>query len=113
MATISPVPKLQFSDQNGAPLAGGLVYTYEAGTTNLRTTYTTAAETTPRWRTHGVVLEPLCGTAIEGESLGLSARQSAIELGYAGALAEVGMPVLRRPSIRARPKPQHDCGLVA
>jgi hypothetical protein len=46
MATISPVPKLQFSDQNGAPLAGGLVYTYEAGTTNLRTTYTTAAETT-------------------------------------------------------------------
>ncbi len=47
MATISPVPKLQFSDQNGAPLAGGLVYTYEAGTTNLRTTYTTAAETTP------------------------------------------------------------------
>jgi len=47
MATISPVPKLQFFDQNGDPLAGGKVYTYEAGTTNLRTTYTTAAETTP------------------------------------------------------------------
>jgi hypothetical protein len=43
MATISPVPKLQFSDQNGAPLAGGLVYTYEAGTLNPRATYTTAA----------------------------------------------------------------------
>lgn len=46
MATISPVPKLQFSDENGAPLAGGFVYTYEAGTLNPRTTYTTAAETT-------------------------------------------------------------------
>ena len=35
MATtsLSPTPKLQFFDLNGAPLSGGLLYTYAAGTT--------------------------------------------------------------------------------
>jgi len=44
MATISPVPKLQFSDENGVPLAAGLLYTYEAGTTTPKTTYQDAAQ---------------------------------------------------------------------
>jgi len=33
----------QFFDNNGAPLAGGLLYTYAAGTTTPQTTYTTSA----------------------------------------------------------------------
>ena len=42
MATtsLSPTPKLQFFDLNGAPLAGGLLYTYAAGTTTPLATYT-------------------------------------------------------------------------
>jgi len=35
----------QFFDNNGAPLAGGLIYTYEAGTTTPQITYTTSAGT--------------------------------------------------------------------
>ena len=42
MATtsLSPTPKLQFFDANGDPLVGGLLYTYEAGTTTPLATYT-------------------------------------------------------------------------
>ena len=42
MATtsLSPTPKLQFFDLNGAPLLGGLLYTYDAGTTTPLATYT-------------------------------------------------------------------------
>ena len=42
MATtsLSPSPKLQFFDANGNPLVGGLLYTYEAGTTTPLTSYT-------------------------------------------------------------------------
>jgi hypothetical protein len=42
MATTSlaPTPKLQFFDANGDPLAGGLLYTYAAGTTTPLATYT-------------------------------------------------------------------------
>ena len=42
MATTSlaPTPKLQFFDANGAPLAGGLLYTYAAGSTTPLTSYT-------------------------------------------------------------------------
>ena len=42
MATtsLSPPPKLQFFDANGAPLADGLLYTYEAGSTTPLTSYT-------------------------------------------------------------------------
>jgi len=42
MATtsLSPTPKLQFFDANGAPLAGGLLYTYEAGSTTPLASYT-------------------------------------------------------------------------
>jgi len=45
MATISPVPFLQFIDANGNPLAGGKLYTYAAGTTTPLATYTTYAGT--------------------------------------------------------------------
>lgn len=47
MAVISPVPKLQFFDANGNPLAGGKLYSYAAGTTTPQPTYTSAAGTTP------------------------------------------------------------------
>jgi hypothetical protein len=33
----------QFFDNNGVPLAGGLVYTYAAGTTTPQATYTTSS----------------------------------------------------------------------
>lgn len=36
----------QFFDNNGVPLAGGLIYTYAAGTTTPQTTYTSSAGTT-------------------------------------------------------------------
>lgn len=42
MASISPIPKLQFFDNNGDPLVGGKLYTYAAGTTTPLATYTDA-----------------------------------------------------------------------
>lgn len=42
MATIAPYGIYQAFDDNGDPLAGGLLYTYEAGTTTPKATYTTA-----------------------------------------------------------------------
>src|SRR6185369_5337119 len=38
---VAPVtlPHVQFFDANGSPLAGGRVFTYDAGTTTLRNTY--------------------------------------------------------------------------
>jgi hypothetical protein len=39
MATLGTPPKLQFFDNNGVPLAGGLLYTYAAGTTTPQATY--------------------------------------------------------------------------
>jgi hypothetical protein len=39
MAVLTPPPKTQFFDINGDPLVGGKVYTYEAGTTTPRVTY--------------------------------------------------------------------------
>jgi hypothetical protein len=38
---------VQFFDDNGNPLSGGKLYTYDAGTTTPKTTWTTSAETTP------------------------------------------------------------------
>jgi hypothetical protein len=43
MAVLSPSPKAQFLDASGAPLVGGKVYTYAAGTTTPLATYTTGA----------------------------------------------------------------------
>jgi hypothetical protein len=43
-AALSPFPRLQLSDDDGVPLAGGFVYTYESGaSTTPQSVYTTAA----------------------------------------------------------------------
>lgn len=39
IAAVSPVPRLTFFANDGAPLAGGLLYTYAAGTTTPKKTY--------------------------------------------------------------------------
>jgi hypothetical protein len=47
MATLSPYAFFQEFDNNGNPLVGGKLYTYEAGTTTPKVTYTDASETIP------------------------------------------------------------------
>lgn len=39
----TPAPKMQFFDNNGNPLVGGKLYTYQAGTTLLQNTYSSAS----------------------------------------------------------------------
>lgn len=55
MAVLSPSPKAQFLDASGAPLVGGKVYTYAAGTTTPATTYTTSTGNVPN--TNPVILD--------------------------------------------------------
>lgn len=56
MSTQIPVlPRLQFLDANGDPLAGGLLYTYESGTTTPKQTFTDVAGLSPN--TNPVVLD--------------------------------------------------------
>lgn len=55
MAVLAPEPKAQFFDANGAPLAGGKVYTYAAGTTTPLATFTDASALTPN--TNPVILD--------------------------------------------------------
>jgi hypothetical protein len=45
--TLAPIGKHQFFDNNGDPLAGGLLYTYAAGTTTPLATYSDQALTVP------------------------------------------------------------------
>lgn len=47
MATLLPEGKQSFTNSAGAPLVGGKVYTYDAGTSTPRTTYQDAAGTVP------------------------------------------------------------------
>lgn len=47
MAILLEAPYSYFADENGAPLSGGLVYTYVAGTTTPKATYTDSTEITP------------------------------------------------------------------
>ena len=46
-ATLFPEPKFQAFDSNGDPLSGGLVFTYDTGTTNKKTTWTDSTKGTP------------------------------------------------------------------
>lgn len=55
MATLLPAGKQRYSTASGAPLVGGLLYTYDSGTTTPRATYSDAAGTTPN--TNPVVLD--------------------------------------------------------
>lgn len=52
---LSAVPKLQFFDNDGNPLVGGKLYTYEAGTTTPLATYTDSTGATPN--TNPVILD--------------------------------------------------------
>lgn len=47
MASLSPFPIFRFFNAAGAPLSGGKLYTYEAGTTTPLATYTNAGAGTP------------------------------------------------------------------
>lgn len=47
MAQLLAAPYSYFTDSNGNPLSGGKVYTYAAGTTTPKTTYTDSGGTTP------------------------------------------------------------------
>lgn len=55
MSELSPVLRQRFFDADGAPLVGGLLYTYQAGTTTPLATYTDESGVTPN--TNPVVLD--------------------------------------------------------
>ena len=55
MAVLTPVAKMQFLDVTGAPLVGGLLYTYAAGTTTPQASYTDS--TGSQANTNPVVLD--------------------------------------------------------
>lgn len=54
VTALAPLVKQQFN-QNGSPVAGGLLFTYAAGTTNKLTTYTNSMGTVPN--TNPIVLD--------------------------------------------------------
>lgn len=55
MAQRIPIPKEQFFDDNGEPLAGGKLYSYLAGTSSPATTYTDESGATPN--TNPIILD--------------------------------------------------------
>lgn len=55
MAVVTPIPKTQFIDANGIPIAGGKVYTYVAGTTIPQSSYTDYTGSTPN--TNPIILD--------------------------------------------------------
>jgi len=63
-ASLLPLGQLQFFDANGNPLAGGFVYTYEAGTTTFKTTWQDSGETIAN--TNPIVLDASGSAVIWG-----------------------------------------------
>jgi hypothetical protein len=57
MASLSPVPKLQFFGTDGLPLVGGKLYTYAAGTTTPIATYTDNTQSS--LNTNPIILDSL------------------------------------------------------
>ena len=55
MATLSPLPKMQFFSTAGVPLVGGKLYTYAAGTTTPLATYTSQSGVTAN--TNPIILD--------------------------------------------------------
>ena len=55
MGALFNMPRFQEIDSTGRPLAGGLLYTYAAGTTTPKATYADRGKTTPN--TNPVVLD--------------------------------------------------------
>ena len=55
MAELAPLPRYRFEDNNGEPLVGGLLFTYEAGTTTPKATFKDVAGVEPN--TNPVVLD--------------------------------------------------------
>lgn len=55
MAYLSITPRLRFFDANGAPLSGGKLYTFEAGTVTPKATYTDADALSPN--TNPIILD--------------------------------------------------------
>lgn len=54
-ATLSPLPKFQFFADDGSPLSGGKLFSYSAGTTTPKATYTDESGTIPN--TNPVILD--------------------------------------------------------
>jgi hypothetical protein len=65
MAVLLDIPYSQFFDDNGNPLAGGKVYTYTAGTTTPKATYTDSGGLTPV--SNPIILDASGRTAIWGD----------------------------------------------
>ena len=59
-------PRFQAADTNGAPLAGGQLFTYAAGTSVLLATYSDAAGAVPN--TNPVILDALGGAVVRGNA---------------------------------------------
>ena len=57
MATLAPFWRAQFFDGNGNPLAAGLLYTYDSGTTTPKLTWTGPVESVPTQNTNPIVLD--------------------------------------------------------
>lgn len=60
--SLSPIPRQQFVDQTGRPLSSGLLFTYQASTTNLLATYTDASGVTTN--ANPIVLDALGGASV-------------------------------------------------